>query len=60
MMPLSLPSAANSRTQSLLTSQVDFAVDIGFAHAASNQLRDLGAEVQNKNLVVLHGDQARG
>ena len=36
---------------------VDFAVNMGFAHAAGDQLRDLGAKVQNEDLVVLHGLQ---
>ena len=34
--------------------RVDLAVDVRFAHAAGDQLRDLGAEVEDKNLVV-HG-----
>ncbi|MNF14801.1 hypothetical protein D3C80_2171520 [compost metagenome] len=34
---------------------MDIAVEMGFAHAAGNQLGDLGAEVEDEDLVVLHG-----
>jgi hypothetical protein len=33
---------------------MDFGVDVGFAHAAGDQLRDLAAEVEDEDLVVLH------
>ena len=33
---------------------VDFAVDVGFAHAACDELCDLTAEVENENSIVLH------
>ena len=34
---------------------MDFAEDMGFANPPGDQLRDLGAKVENKNFVVLHG-----
>ena len=34
---------------------MDLAVDVRLAHAAGDQLRDLGAEVEDEDLVVLHG-----
>ena len=34
--------------------RVDLAVDVRLAHAPRDQLRDLGAEVQDENLVVHH------
>ena len=34
---------------------MNFAVDVGFAHAAGDELRHLAAEVENENAVVRHG-----
>ena len=34
---------------------VDFAEHMGFAHAAGDQLGDLGAEIEDEDLRVLHG-----
>ena len=33
---------------------MDFAKDMGFANPARNQLRDLGAEIENQDFLVLH------
>ncbi len=46
---------ANSRTNALADiRRMDLAVDTGFAHAARDQLGDLGAEVENQDAIVLH------
>jgi hypothetical protein len=29
---------------------------MGLAHAPGNELRDLGAEIENEDFLVLHGD----
>jgi hypothetical protein len=33
---------------------MDFAKNMGFAHAPGNQLSDLGAEIENEDFLVLH------
>ena len=35
--------------------RMNFAVDVGFAHASGDQLGHLAAEVQNQDAVVRHG-----
>lgn len=39
---------------------VDFAIDVGFAHTAGNELRDLGAEVEDEDFLVGHGRDLPG
>ena len=36
---------------------MDFAVNMGFAHTAGNQLRDLGAEIENEDFGVAWRDR---
>ena len=42
---------------------MNLAIDFGFPHSPRNQLRDLGTEIENQNLVVGHeaweGDEGR-
>ena len=35
------------------------AINVGLSNAAGDELRDLGAEIQDENLVVMHGYSAR-
>ena len=58
--PLSVPSAC-VLAHPLVgdVAGMDFGEHMRLAHAAGDQLRDLGAEVEDEDLVVLHGEARR-
>jgi hypothetical protein len=38
---------------------MDFGIDMGLAHAPGDELRDLGAEIEDEDFLVLHGGKNR-